>query len=90
MCLAGFGLAQLAENIVADHLREGLVEVLTDWQPPPVPVTLLYPHQRFSAVRAFAEWMRRWFEGSTFREPLQGAQGSCRNIWSADESLDIL
>lgn len=42
------GLAQLAENIVADHLQEGrLVEVLTDWQPPPVPVTLLYPHQRF-------------------------------------------
>lgn len=31
MCLAGFGLAQLAENIVADHLQEGrLVEVLTD------------------------------------------------------------
>ena len=60
MCLAGFGLAQLAENIVADHLQEGrLVEVLTDWQPPPVPVTLLYPHQRFlsPAVRAFAEWM---------------------------------
>ncbi len=58
MCLAGFGLAQLAENIVADHLQEGrLVEVLTDWQPPPVPVTLLYPHQRFlsPAVRAFAE-----------------------------------
>ena len=54
MCLAGFGLAQLAENIVADHLQEGrLVEV------PPVPVTLLYPHQRFlsPAVRAFAEWM---------------------------------
>jgi LysR family transcriptional regulator for bpeEF and oprC len=23
MCLAGFGLAQLAENIVADHLQEG-------------------------------------------------------------------
>jgi LysR family transcriptional regulator for bpeEF and oprC len=54
----GLRLAQLAENIVADHLQERLVEVLTDWQPPPVPVTLLYPHQRFlSAVRAFAEWM---------------------------------
>lgn len=38
MCLAGFGLAQLAENIVADHLQEGrLVEVLTDWQPPRYP-----------------------------------------------------
>ncbi len=60
MCLAGFRLAQLAENIIADRMREGrLVEVLKDWQPPPVPVTLLYPHQRFlsPAVRAFAEWM---------------------------------
>ena len=37
MCLAGFGLAQLAENIVADHLQGRLVEVLTDWQPPRYP-----------------------------------------------------
>jgi LysR family transcriptional regulator for bpeEF and oprC len=58
MCLAGFGLAQLAENIVADHLREtgGSADGLAA---APVPVTLLYPHQRFlsPAVRAFAEWM---------------------------------
>ncbi|MFP2425355.1 LysR family transcriptional regulator [Enterobacter ludwigii] len=60
MCLEGFGLAQLAESIVSAHLREGrLVEVLADWQPPSVPVTLLYPHQRFlsPAVRAFADWI---------------------------------
>ncbi|WP_050568389.1 LysR family transcriptional regulator [Dickeya chrysanthemi] len=60
MCLEGFGLAQLAENIVSEHLQHGrLVEVLADWQPPSVPVTLLYPHQRFlsPAVRAFADWI---------------------------------
>ncbi|WP_312044156.1 LysR family transcriptional regulator [Erwinia sp.] len=60
MCLDGFGLAQLAENVVSEHMREGrLIEVLADWQPPPVPVTLLYPHQRFlsPAVRAFADWI---------------------------------
>ena len=60
MCLEGFGLAQLAEAIVSEHLREGrLIEVLADWQPSPVPVTLLYPHQRFlsPAVRSFADWM---------------------------------
>ncbi|HAS1797530.1 TPA: LysR family transcriptional regulator, partial [Enterobacter cloacae] len=36
-----------------------LVEIMADWQPPPVPVTLLYPHQRFlsPAVRAFADWI---------------------------------
>ncbi|CAK6500125.1 HTH-type transcriptional regulator PgrR (plasmid) [Pantoea sp. Nvir] len=60
MCLEGFGLAQLAENVVSEHLQEGrLVEVMADWQPPSVPVTLLYPHQRFlsPAVRAFADWI---------------------------------
>lgn len=60
LCLEGFGLAQLAENVISDHLREGrLIEVLEDWRPASVPVTLLYPHQRFlsPAVRVFAEWI---------------------------------
>lgn len=60
MCLEGYGLAQLAENVIAEHLEQGtLVAVMSDWQPPPVPVTLLYPHQRFlsPAVRAFADWI---------------------------------
>lgn len=60
MCLEGFGLAQLAESIVSEHLQKGaLVEVLADWRPPSVPVTLLYPHQRFLSptVRAFADWI---------------------------------
>ncbi len=60
MCLEGFGLAQLAENIVTEELQKGrLVEVLADWQPPSVAVNLLYPHQRFlsPAVRAFADWV---------------------------------
>ena len=60
MCLEGYGLAQLAENVIAEHLAQGtLVEIMADWQPPPVPVTLLYPHQRFlsPAVRAFADWI---------------------------------
>ncbi|GAB7203594.1 LysR family transcriptional regulator [Dickeya oryzae] len=65
MCLDGFGLAQLAESIVVEHLQTGaLVEVLSDWQPPSVPVTLLYPHQRFlsPAVRVFADWIAGLFQ----------------------------
>ena len=64
MCLEGFGLAQLAENVVAEHLQKGtLVEVLADWQLTSVPVSLLYPHQRFlsPAVRAFADWVAGLF-----------------------------
>ena len=57
--LAGRGLMQLAEILVADHLQTGaLVEVLADRRPAPVPVSLLYPHQRFlsPAMRAFTDW----------------------------------
>lgn len=64
LCLGGFGLAQLAENVISENLQQGtLVEVLADWQPPSVPVTLLYPHQRFlsPAVRAFADWIAGLF-----------------------------
>jgi LysR family transcriptional regulator for bpeEF and oprC len=64
LCLEGFGLAQLAENVISKNLQQGkLVEVLADWQPPSVPVTMLYPHQRFlsPAVRAFADWVAGLF-----------------------------
>ncbi|AQW69712.1 LysR family transcriptional regulator [Pseudomonas parafulva] len=60
MCLDGFGLIQLAENVVSEHLQQGrLIEVLADWQPAPVQVSLLYPHQRFlsPAVSSFADWI---------------------------------
>ncbi|MCS3434518.1 LysR family transcriptional regulator [Klebsiella sp. BIGb0407] len=60
MGLEGHGLIQLAEILVSEHLRTGrLTEVLMDWRPLPVPITLLYPHQRFlsPAVRAFADWV---------------------------------
>lgn len=60
MCLEGYGLAQLAERLVTEHLKEKrLIAVLQDWCPSPVPVTLLYPHQRFlsPAVRVFSDWM---------------------------------
>ncbi len=57
--LAGRGLMQLAEILVSGHLQAGeLVEVLADRRPAPVPVSLLYPHQRFlsPAMRAFTDW----------------------------------
>ncbi len=64
LCLEGFGLAQLAENIVSEKLQQGtLVEVLADWQLPSVPVNILYPHQRFLSpdVRAFADFVAGLF-----------------------------
>lgn len=45
MCFEGFSLAQLAERVVSEHLREGrLIEVRADWQPASAP-----------AIRQFAD-----------------------------------
>lgn len=57
--LQGLGLIQLPEALVADHLQAGeLIEVLAGRRPPPVPVSLLYPHHAFlsPAMRAFTDW----------------------------------
>lgn len=75
LCLEGFGLAQLAENVISENLQQGkLVEVLADWQPPSVPVTMLYPHQRFlsPAVRAFADWISGLFNEGAGEKGLSG------------------
>ncbi|WP_368926214.1 LysR family transcriptional regulator [Serratia marcescens] len=75
LCLEGFGLAQLAENVISENLQQGkLVEVLADWQPPSVPVTMLYPHQRFlsPAVRAFADWVAGLFNEGADEKGLSG------------------
>ncbi len=58
--MAGFGIVQVPEVGVRDRLRSGeLIEVLSEWRPAPLPVTLLYPHRRNlpSRVRAFLDWM---------------------------------
>ncbi|WP_219951323.1 LysR family transcriptional regulator [Dickeya zeae] len=64
MCLDGYGLAQLAKSVVSRYLQDNrLIEVLEDWRPAGVPVTLLYPHHRFvsPALRAFTDWVAELF-----------------------------
>ncbi|WP_113628097.1 LysR family transcriptional regulator [Pectobacterium peruviense] len=64
MCIEGYGLAQLAGTLISEHLRaRRLIEVLADWRPPAVQISLLYPHQRFlsPAVRAFSDWVSELF-----------------------------
>lgn len=62
--LQGLGLAQVAAYQVHGHLRAGeLAEVLADWPPTPVPISLLYPQGRMATpkVRAFADWVAAVF-----------------------------
>lgn len=59
-CLAGLGLIQAPARGTRPLVQEGrLIEVLPNYTPPPMPVTLLYPHRKQVAprVQAVLQWI---------------------------------
>jgi LysR family transcriptional regulator, regulator for bpeEF and oprC len=63
--LRGCGLIQLPRFHIEDELREGrLVEVLSDWPRPDVPLSALYPYHRQLSprVRVFIDWLTQLYE----------------------------
>jgi DNA-binding transcriptional LysR family regulator len=59
-CLAGLGLVQLPRSGIEDLLAQGIVEeVLPDFKPPPLPVAIVYAHNRHLSprVRVFVDWL---------------------------------
>lgn len=63
--LEGLGLLQLSAYNVIPHLESGkLVSVMQDAQAAPLPVSLMFPHNRHLSptVRAFVDWASEVFE----------------------------
>jgi len=63
--VAGLGIVQVPRYRVAHELSSGVLKVLlSDMPPPPMPVSVLYPHNRqlSSRVRVFAQWLGSIFE----------------------------
>lgn len=63
--LAGLGISQVALFGAAPHLRSGeLVQVLSDWTRPAIPLHVVYPPNRHlsAKVRAFVGWVVELFE----------------------------
>jgi len=58
--LAGIGLAQIPRPGIEALLERGeLVEVLPEWRPPAMPVSIVYSHNRHLSprVRVFVDWL---------------------------------
>jgi len=65
-CAAGMGLGMFFSYQVLGHVADGRLHmVLEDFEPPPRPVSVIYPHARLlpARTRAFVDWMRREFGG---------------------------
>jgi DNA-binding transcriptional LysR family regulator len=64
---AGIGIGQLLSFMVtASGAGDELLPVLQDWQPPPMPVHVLYPANRHlsTKVRVFIDWAAELFSRS--------------------------
>src|SRR5690606_37298160 len=80
--LQGFGLVQTARFMALPHLQAGeLIEVLPQWKPRSVPISLLYPQSRQLSpkVRVFSDWVAELFSRCPL---LNGGDGSepCADI----------
>jgi DNA-binding transcriptional LysR family regulator len=65
--IAGLGLIQCPHYRMEAQIAQGLVkEILTDTPPPPMPVSVLYPHNRHMSprVRVFVDWLGEVFAGT--------------------------
>ncbi|NYT86389.1 LysR family transcriptional regulator [Pollutimonas harenae] len=63
--LKGFGLIQPPRYMVAPLLESGqLREILTEWTPPPQPISVVYLHNRHLSpkVRVFVDWVSELFQ----------------------------
>ncbi|BEV13487.1 LysR family transcriptional regulator [Herbaspirillum sp. DW155] len=62
--LQGFGIVQAPLYMVTRHIEEGrLVELLSQWKPAPLPISVVYLHNRHLSpkVRAFVDWVAELF-----------------------------
>lgn len=86
LALQGFGLIQAARFIALPHVQSGeLIEVLPQWRPKVLPVSLLYPQSRQLSpkVRVFSDWVAELF----LRCPLlRGGDGTehCHDVQNAE------
>lgn len=80
--LEGLGLLQLSAYNVIPHLKAGrLVPVLKDFQAPPLPVSLMFPHNRHLSptVRAFVDWASEVFDNDVSVRAVPGADVAANN-----------
>ncbi|OOV99422.1 LysR family transcriptional regulator [Pseudomonas sp. MF4836] len=62
--VAGLGIIQCPHYGVAQQMAQGLLqEILVETPPPPMPVSVLYPHNRHMSprVRVFVDWLAQVF-----------------------------
>lgn len=88
LALQGVGLIQTARFVAFPHLQTtALVEVLPQWRPKMLPVSLLYPQSRQLSpkVRVFSDWVAELFSRCPLLRGGDGTEG-CPDVQCAELS----
>jgi LysR family transcriptional regulator for bpeEF and oprC len=78
--LKGVGIIQVPRFMALPYLRAGeLVEVLPQWNPLPMPISAVYPHNRHLSpkVRVFVDWAAELFERCPLLQGQKDAEDRC-------------
>lgn len=78
--LDGFGIIQPARLMALPYLRSGqLKEVLPQWKTQPMPISVVYPHNRHLSpkVRVFVDWVAELFERCPLLSGQEDAEKRC-------------
>lgn len=71
-CLAGLGIIQVPQMGMREYLESGqLVRVLTQYNAPPMPISLVYPHRHNLSRRAkvFMDWLTEITQAYLHQKP---------------------
>ena len=86
LALKGCGMIQTARFVALPHMQSGeLIEVLPQWKPQPLPVSLLYPQSRQLSpkVRVFSDWVAELFSRCPLLRGGDGTEG-CHDVHCAE------
>ena len=92
LALQGFGLIQAARFIALPHVLAGeLIEVMPQYKPQVLPISLLYPQSRQLSpkVRVFSDWVAELFARCPL---LRGGDGTeaCHDVHNAELSQSAM
>lgn len=91
--LNGLGIVQGARFMALPYLESGtLVEILSQWKPPPLPISAVYPHNRHlsATVRTFVDWIAELFRNSALLTSTPDADARCRPTSIDTQDADLI
>ena len=85
-------LTSLAISFTITPSLAGNWSLLSQWKPPPLPISAVYPHNRHlsATVRTFVDWIAELFRNSALLTSTPDADARCRPTSIDTQDADLI